>query len=67
MAKYALYDKNDKLYLITSNGAVATDTYYNVLKTATMLLAHSLTDTELQTLTLQQAIDLNQIRRKGLK
>jgi hypothetical protein len=64
--KFALYDKNDKLYLITSNGATANDTFYNVLGTATILFANCLTDHELNTLTLQQAIDLKKTR-KGIR
>jgi hypothetical protein len=64
--KFAIYDKNEKLYLITAGGEELNNAVYNVLKTATILKASELTDQELQTLTLQQAIDLKKIR-KGLK
>ena len=56
MAKYALYDINDKLFMITNNGKEASDTLYNVLKTGTLILANHLTDQQLRTLTLAQAV-----------
>jgi hypothetical protein len=64
--KYAIYDENDKLFIITSDGATANEAFHKVLGTATLLLANWLTDQELNTLTLQQAIDLKKTR-KGLK
>jgi hypothetical protein len=64
--KFAIYDKNEKLYLITAGGEELNNAVYNILKTATILKASELTDHELNTLTLQQAIDLKKTR-KGLK
>ena len=64
--KFAIYDKNLNLYLITTGGEELNNAVYNVLKTATILKANGLTDHELKTLTLQQAIDLKKTR-KGLK
>jgi hypothetical protein len=64
--KHAIYDKNDNLYLITAGGAELNHAVYDVLKTATILVANALTDHELRTLTLQQAKDLINIR-KGRK
>jgi hypothetical protein len=64
--KFAIYDKNEKLYLITAGGEELNNAVYNILKTATILKANELTDHELNTLTLQQAIDLKKTR-KGLK
>jgi hypothetical protein len=65
--KYAIYDENDKLFIITSNGAVANEAFHKVLGTATLVLANNwLTDEELKTLTPQQAIDLKKTR-KGIR
>lgn len=64
--KFAIYDKNLNLFMITTGGEELNNAVYNVLKTATILKANGLTDQELQTLTLQQAIDLKKAR-KGLK
>lgn len=64
--KYALYDRHDNLYLVSSDGAEVSHTFYNVLKTATMVKATSITDKELQTLSLEQVKNLVKIR-KGRK
>jgi hypothetical protein len=61
--KFAIYDKNDNLYLITAGGAELNHAVYEVLKTATILKANELTNHELNTLTLQQAIDLKKTRK----
>jgi hypothetical protein len=61
--KIAIYDENEKLYAITNGGAELNDIMYTVLKTFTLLRANALTDQELHTLTLQQAIDLKNARK----
>lgn len=65
-AKYALYDRHDNLYLVSSDGTEINHTFYNVLKTATMVKVGSLTDKELKSLSLEQVQNLIKIR-KGSK
>lgn len=64
-AKYALYDRHDKLYLVSSDGTEINHTFYNVLKTATMVKVGSLTDKELQTLSLPEVLNLIEKRRNS--
>lgn len=62
--KFALYDKHDKLYLISSNGAEVNHTFYNVLKTATLVNVAPLTETEIRSLSLQEVIALVKTKSK---
>jgi hypothetical protein len=61
-SKSAVFDKNDKLVLITGDSQEANNMLYNVILEGSIMFADYLTDEELRTLSQQELFDLTDNR-----